>query len=416
MQYRNTPKARIEGIEFEGRYDAGPWYLGLTAQSMEGRDLVEGDPLRSVPSDKLTTLVGLRLFDRKLTLQASWTGARYDHIPAGYTYTASYNLVDVYVGYQPTPDVLVHAAINNLLDEYYLPYPGRADRHDPVHRRAGHHLQGRPQDQVRGLSDARPRQDSPDGPVSRHVPRHEPEARSRDRAASVEQGRPARNLRLAAPASLPPPAPLKRACRRRHPLGTAGRVLCPSSHTATGRGSGRSNGVTAMPVPAELSRRLAANPGLVIEQAAQQFDVTERDVVEALPALMRRLAPGAAFIDAMADIATWGEVTFIIHTADGVFEISGAVPPGEVSHGYFNLMSRAGLHGHLRHDRCAAIGFVERPFMGMPSAAVMFFNIDGGIMFKVFVGRDEARALKADQVEAFRALADRLAGAAEAAA
>jgi putative heme iron utilization protein len=37
-------------------------------------------------------------------------------------------------------------------------------------------------------------------------------------------------------------------------------------------------------------------------------------------------------------------------------------------------------------------------------------------MFKVFVGRDEASALKADQVEAFRALADRLAGTAEAAA
>jgi putative heme utilization carrier protein HutX len=171
-----------------------------------------------------------------------------------------------------------------------------------------------------------------------------------------------------------------------------------------------------MPVPAELSQRLAANPGLVIEQAAQQYGVTERDIVEALPPAMRRFAPGSAFIAAMADIARWGEVTVIIHTADGVFEIGGAVPPGEVGHGYFNLMSPTGLHGHLRHERCAAIGFVERPFMGVPSAAVMFFNIDGGIMFKVFVGRDETRALKADQVEAFRALADRLTRTAEAAA
>jgi heme iron utilization protein len=31
-------------------------------------------------------------------------------------------------------------------------------------------------------------------------------------------------------------------------------------------------------------------------------------------------------------------------------------------------------------------------------------------MFKVFVGRDEARALKADQLAAFRALAERLCG------
>ena len=46
--------------------------------------------------------------------------------------------------------------------------------------------------------------------------------------------------------------------------------------------------------------------------------------------------------------------------------------------------------------------------MGKSSAFVAFFNLDGGIMFKVFVGRDEARALKADQLAAFRALAERL--------
>jgi putative heme iron utilization protein len=39
---------------------------------------------------------------------------------------------------------------------------------------------------------------------------------------------------------------------------------------------------------------------------------------------------------------------------------------------------------------------------------IVFFNSDGGIMFKVFVGRDEKRELKADQLAAFRALAKRL--------
>ena len=41
---------------------------------------------------------------------------------------------------------------------------------------------------------------------------------------------------------------------------------------------------------------------------------------------------------------------------------------------------------------------------------MLFFNVDGGIMFKVFVGRDEKRELKADQLAKFRALADRLCG------
>jgi putative heme iron utilization protein len=55
---------------------------------------------------------------------------------------------------------------------------------------------------------------------------------------------------------------------------------------------------------------------------------------------------------------------------------------------------------------------MERPFMGRLSASVLFLNVDGGIMFKVFVGRDEKRELLADQLAKFRALADRLAVAA----
>jgi putative heme iron utilization protein len=47
--------------------------------------------------------------------------------------------------------------------------------------------------------------------------------------------------------------------------------------------------------------------------------------------------------------------------------------------------------------------------MGRPSASVLFLNIDGGIMFKVFVGRDEKRELLADQLAKFRALTERLA-------
>jgi len=77
---------------------------------------------------------------------------------------------------------------------------------------------------------------------------------------------------------------------------------------------------------------------------------------------------------------------------------------GEIGRGYFNLMQLKGLHGHLRHERCDAIAFVERP-MGKSSAFIAFLNVDGGIMFKVFVGRDEARALRPDQLERFNALA-----------
>ena len=159
---------------------------------------------------------------------------------------------------------------------------------------------------------------------------------------------------------------------------------------------------------ADLRKHMAANPGAVIEDVAREKGATARDVIEALPEKMRRFAPGAGFVTAMQDIANWGAVTLIIHTDDGIFEITDPVSNGEIGRGYFNLSNPKGLHGHLRHERCAGIAFVERPFMGKPSAFVAFLNVDGGVMFKVFVGRDEARALKSDQLKAFRDLSDRL--------
>ena len=85
-------------------------------------------------------------------------------------------------------------------------------------------------------------------------------------------------------------------------------------------------------------------------------------------------------------------------------EFGGPVPKGQVARGYFNLMGRTGFHGHLRHERCAAIAFVERPFMGRTSCLLVFLNADGGIMFKIFVGRDEKGELNVDQLEKFRYL------------
>ncbi|WP_314960168.1 heme utilization cystosolic carrier protein HutX [Bradyrhizobium cosmicum] len=162
---------------------------------------------------------------------------------------------------------------------------------------------------------------------------------------------------------------------------------------------------------ADLKTYMTDNPGAVVEDVARERKITPRAVIEALPPSMVRIGGGEHFAAAMQDIAAWGEVTLIVHTDDAIFEFTGAVPAGEIGRGYFNLMQPKGLHGHLRHERCAAVAFVERPFMGKASAFVAFVNVDGGIMFKVFVGRDETRALRADQLVRFRQLADWIAAA-----
>ncbi len=160
---------------------------------------------------------------------------------------------------------------------------------------------------------------------------------------------------------------------------------------------------------ADLRAHMADNPGAVIEDVARERQFTPRTVIEALPSSMVHIGSGQHFAAAMQDIAEWGEVTLIVHTDDAIFEFTGTLPAGEIGRGYFNLMQPKGLHGHLRHERCDAVAFVERPFMGKASAFIAFVNTDGGIMFKVFVGRDEARALRADQLSRFRQLAARIA-------
>ena len=161
----------------------------------------------------------------------------------------------------------------------------------------------------------------------------------------------------------------------------------------------------------DLKTYMAENPGAVIETVARERNVTPRAVLEALPAEMVTIGGGAdAFVTAMQDIATWGEVTLIVHTEDGIFETTAPLSEGAIGHGYYNLTRPKGLHGHLRHERCGGIAFVERPFMGKSSAFVAFLNVDGGVMFKVFVGRDDTRALKQDQLARFHALAKSIAG------
>jgi putative heme utilization carrier protein HutX len=157
-----------------------------------------------------------------------------------------------------------------------------------------------------------------------------------------------------------------------------------------------------------LKDKMTAEPGAMVETVAKEYGVTPRTVLEALPEANRRFAPGSHFVECMMDVASWGQVTLIIHTDDGVNEFTGPIAEGKIAQGYYNIGGSTGFHGHLRHERCAAIAFTERPLFGRLSVSMLFINIDGGIMHKVFVGRDDKRELLPDQLAKFRALADKI--------
>jgi len=130
-QYVNIANARIEGVEFEATYDAGRWFLGFSGQHLRGTNVDTGAPLATIQPDQVATTLGARFFDRKLTVAVRWAAVSaksIDDIPVSdtgdlaFALSESFNLVKLYVGYQPTPDVLAGFSVDNLLNEQYVPY------------------------------------------------------------------------------------------------------------------------------------------------------------------------------------------------------------------------------------------------------------------------------------------------------
>ncbi|MBT9369405.1 heme utilization cystosolic carrier protein HutX [Rhizobium sp. CSW-27] len=154
---------------------------------------------------------------------------------------------------------------------------------------------------------------------------------------------------------------------------------------------------------------LAEKPDGVVEAIAAKAEVTPAEILEILPAGAATGAPAGDFEVIWSEMSSWGEVLFIVHTDDIVLEASGSLPAGSEGHGWFNIHGDSPIGGHIRKDNCAGITFVDRAFHGRRSCSVWFMNQKGTAMFKVFVRRDAARELVAEQLAKFEALRDRYA-------
>lgn len=157
-----------------------------------------------------------------------------------------------------------------------------------------------------------------------------------------------------------------------------------------------------------LADYLKTQPDGTLESIAAQYNVTLLDVVSQLPA--QALVSGEQFDTVWDTVVEWGSVTTLVHTTDLIIEFSGELPSGFHRHGYFNLRGKKGMTGHIKASNCTHIALVERKFMGMDTASILFFNQAGSAMLKIFIGRDDHRQLLADQLTAFRALAEKLKG------
>jgi hemoglobin/transferrin/lactoferrin receptor protein len=131
QQYQNIPHARLRGFELESSYDAGAWFAGLNYGHVRGRNVETDQPLAKIAPDAVTTTLGARFLDRKLTLAVRWqavSGKDANDIPKDsqgrliFPQTSSYNLVNLNATYQATPDILASFAVENLLNTEYTRY------------------------------------------------------------------------------------------------------------------------------------------------------------------------------------------------------------------------------------------------------------------------------------------------------
>ena len=159
-----------------------------------------------------------------------------------------------------------------------------------------------------------------------------------------------------------------------------------------------------------LRQSLEKNPGQVLEMLAAQNQCSFEDVIRCLPESCIRQTEGSRIVEILQAVAAWDEaVTFIAHTPDAIVEVSGKLPNGKVGRGFYNFdhpETDGGVHGHIYYENCASIYLLERPFMGKATCSLNFINRNGGAMFKIFVGRDEAGELKQHQIEAMRKFFD----------
>ncbi len=146
------------------------------------------------------------------------------------------------------------------------------------------------------------------------------------------------------------------------------------------------------------------NVGMSIPEMADETGLKEAEVTLALPTDFVTAVDGKHAEAILTELPSWGNVTTIVVSFGSIFEVKAPFPKGKTNHGYYNLLSRDGLNGHLRLDLITNIAFISKPFHGMQTHQIAFFNNEGDCVFKVYLGRDKARNLLPEQVEKFQAM------------
>ncbi|QPC92524.1 TonB-dependent hemoglobin/transferrin/lactoferrin family receptor [Mesorhizobium sp. INR15] len=119
FQYQNFAKAKINGFELEGVYDAGWGYAGLSASIIDGHTISNKGvqaALLTIPSSQVTAQLGLRFLEDKLTIGGE---VQYNGKPKDNPIAEDYTLVNAFASYQATDNLKIDFRADNLFDVKY---------------------------------------------------------------------------------------------------------------------------------------------------------------------------------------------------------------------------------------------------------------------------------------------------------
>jgi hemoglobin/transferrin/lactoferrin receptor protein len=134
FQFQNIANATLEGLEFEGVYDAHAWFVGVNAARIRGTNDDTGIPLLTVPADQITVTAGFRALGDKLLAGArARFVAEQDRVPPPppgdpnnisreLLPTEAYTVVDLFAEYVLTDEATLNLNIDNVFDENYRQY------------------------------------------------------------------------------------------------------------------------------------------------------------------------------------------------------------------------------------------------------------------------------------------------------
>ncbi len=118
--------AELWGLEAEARYDAGLWFAGLGAMLPRGEG-ADGEPLGSVPQDRLNLVGGYRPLDGVEVGGRITLAAEQDDVPEGTEASDGFATLDLFASWRPArgpfAGALLQAGVDNVLDEDFTIYP-----------------------------------------------------------------------------------------------------------------------------------------------------------------------------------------------------------------------------------------------------------------------------------------------------